>query len=93
MCLAAVGVGYPGSKDQATIAYAACDDKPDLTCYVTIKQGAPGEDLNVAVTAAISHAIRNARLIHTPNNAAEIDAIRKSWSWVGAVPATTPERR
>jgi hypothetical protein len=78
---ATVGVGYPSGKDQAAIAYAACDGKPDLACQVAIKQGAPGDDLNVAVTTAIPHAIRNAWLIHTPGGAAQIDAIRKSWSW------------
>lgn len=76
-----VGVGYPADKDQAAIAYAACDGKPDLTCQVTIKQGAPGDDLNVAVTAAIPHAIRNSWLIHSASGAEQIDAIRKSWSW------------
>ena len=48
---------------------------------VAIKQGAPGDDLNVAVTAAIPHAIRNAWLIHAPGGAEQIDAIRKNWSW------------
>jgi len=76
-----VGVGYPADKDQAAIAYAACDGKPDLTCRVSIKQGGPGDDLNVAVTAAIPHAIRNAWLIHAPGGAEQIDAIRKNWSW------------
>lgn len=76
-----VGIGYPGNKDQAAIAYAACDGKPDLTCRVSIKQGGPGDDLNVAVTAAIPHAIRNAWLIHSPGGAEQIDAIRKNWSW------------
>jgi hypothetical protein len=76
-----VGVGYPADKDQAAIAYAACDGKPDLACQVAIKQGAPGDDLNVAVTAAIPHAIRNSWLIHTPGGAEQIDAIRKNWSW------------
>ena len=79
--LSTVGVGYPGGKDQAAIAYAACDGKPDLACQVAIKQGAPGDDLNVAVTAAIPHAIRNAWLIHAPGGAEQIDAIRKNWSW------------
>ncbi len=78
---ATVGVGYPGGKDQTAIAYAACDGNPDLTCRVTIKQGTPGDDLNVAVTAAIPHAIRNAWLIHAPGGAEQIDAIRKNWSW------------
>ena len=78
---ATVGVGYPGGKDQAAIAYAACDGKPDLTCRVAIKQGAAGDDLNVAVTAAIPHAIRNSWLIHAPGGAEQIDAIRKNWSW------------
>jgi len=50
-----VGVGYPGGKDQAAIAYAACDGKPNLACQVAIQQGAPGDDLNVTVTAAIPH--------------------------------------
>jgi len=76
-----IGVGYPGGKDQAAIAYAACDGKPDLACQVAIKQGAPGDDLDVAVTAAIPHAIRNAWLIHAPGGAEQIDAIRKGWSW------------
>ncbi len=78
---ATVGVGYPSGKDQAAIAYAACDAKPDLACQVSIKQGAPGDDLNVAVTAALPHAIRNAWLIHAPGGAEQIDAIRKGWSW------------
>lgn len=78
---ATVGVGYPTGSDQATIAYAACDGQPDLACQVAIKQGAAGDDLNVAVTAAIPHAIRNAWLIHAPGGAAQIDAIRKSWTW------------
>ncbi len=53
-----VGIGCPGDKDQAAIAYAAyaaCDGKPDLACRVAIQHGAPGDDLNVAVTAAIPH--------------------------------------
>jgi hypothetical protein len=78
---ATVGVGYPGSKDQAAIAYAACDGKPEMTCRVAIKQGAVGDDLNVAVTAAIPHAIRNAWLIHVPGGAEQIDAVRKNWAW------------
>lgn len=78
---ATVGVGYPGGKDQAAIAYAACDGKPDLACQVAIKQGAAGDDLNVAVTAAIPHAIRNAWLIHAPGGAEQIEAIRVNWSW------------
>lgn len=78
---ATVGVGYPGTDDQAAIVYAACDGKPDLACRVAIKQGAAGDDLNVAVTAAIPHAIRNAWLIHAPGGAEQIDAIRKGWSW------------
>jgi len=76
-----VGVGYPADKDQAAIAYAACDGKPDLACQVSIKQGAASDDLNVAVTAAIPHAIRNAWLIHASGGAEQIDAIRKNWSW------------
>jgi len=78
---ATVGVGYPSDKDQAAIAYAACDARPDLACQVSIKQGAPDDDLNVAVTAVIPHAIRNAWLIHAPGGAEQIDAIRKNWSW------------
>ena len=78
---ATVGVGYPSSNDQAAIAYAACDGQPDLACQVAVKQGAAGNDLNIAVTAAIPHAIRNSWLIHAPGGAAQIDAIRKSWAW------------
>lgn len=78
---ATVGVGYPPGSDQAAIAYAACNGQPDLACQVAIKQGAAGDDLNVAVTAAIPHAIRNSWLIHSPGGAAQIDAIRKSWTW------------
>lgn len=79
---ATVGVGYPAGAAQSAIAYAACDGKPDLTCRVAIKQGAPGDDLNVAVTAAIPHAIRNVWLIHTaPGGGEQIDAIRVNWSW------------
>jgi len=78
---ATVGAGYPTGSDQAAIAYAACDGQPDLACQVAIKQGAAGDDLNVAVTAAIPHAIRNAWLIHAPGGAEQIDAIRKNWSW------------
>ena len=48
---------------------------------VAIKQGAAGDDLNVAVTAAIPHAIRNAWLIHAPGGAEQIAALRKNWSW------------
>lgn len=76
-----VGVGYPTGSDQAAIAYAACDGQPDLACQVAIKQGAAGDDFNVAVTAAIPHAIRNSWLIHAPGGAAQIDAIRKNWTW------------
>lgn len=78
---ATVGVGYPPGADQAAIAYAACDGQPDLACQVAVKQGAAGDDLNVAVTAAIPHAIRNSWLIHAPGGAAQIDAIRKNWTW------------
>jgi len=78
---ATVGVGYPTGSDQAAIAYAACDGQPDLACQIAIKQGAAGDDLNVAVTAAIPHAIRNSWLVHAPGGAAQIDAIRKSWTW------------
>jgi len=78
---ATVGVGYPTGSDQAAIAYAACDGRPDLACFVAIKQGAAGADLNVVVTAAIPHAIRNSWLVHAPGGAAQIDAIRKSWTW------------
>lgn len=79
--VATVGVGYPGIADQAAIAYAACDGQPEMTCRVAIKQGTPGADLDVAVTAAIPHAIRNAWLIHSPGGAEQIAALRKNWSW------------
>lgn len=79
--VATVGVGYPDITDRAAIAYAACDGKPDLTCFVAVKQGAVSDDLNVAVTAAIPHAIRNAWLIHSPGGAEQIAALRKNWSW------------
>ena len=78
---ATVGIGYPAGSDQAAIAYAACDGRPDLACQVAIKQGAAGDDLDIAVTAAIPHAIRNSWLIHAPGGAAQIDAIRKNWTW------------
>ena len=78
--VATVGVGYPDITDQA-IAYAACDNQPDLACSVAIKQGAAGDNLNVAVTAAIPHAIRNAWLIHTPGGAEQIAALRQNWAW------------
>lgn len=78
---ATVGVGYPPGSDHAAIAYAACDGQPDLACQVAVKQGAAGADLDVAVTAAIPHAIRNSWLIHSASGAAQIDAIRKSWAW------------
>jgi hypothetical protein len=58
----------------------ACDGKPDLTCQVTIKYGTAGEDLNVAVTAEIPHAIRNVRLIHAPGGTEQIDTICKNRS-------------
>jgi hypothetical protein len=78
---ATVGIGYPAGGDPAAIVYAACDDQPDQSCQVAIKQGAPGADLDVAVTAAIPHAVRNAWLLHAPGGAAQIDAIRLNWSW------------
>jgi hypothetical protein len=78
---ATVGVGYPTGNEQPAIAYAACDGQPDLTCQVAIQQGAAGDDLNVAVTAALPHAIRNAWLIHSASGAEQIDAIRQHWSW------------
>lgn len=78
---ATVGVGYPASPTPIALAYATCAGTPDLACQVAIKQGAPGADLNVAVTAAIPHAIRNAWLIRAPSGAEHIDAIRVQWSW------------
>ncbi len=50
-----VGVSYPGGKELAAIAYTACDGKLDLACQVAIQHRAPGDDLNVAITAAIPH--------------------------------------
>lgn len=78
---ATVGVGYPTGSERAAIAYAACTGGPDMRCRVAIKQGTAGDDLNVAVTAAIPHAIRNAWLIHAPGGAEQIAALRKNWSW------------
>lgn len=88
---ATVGVGYPTGSEQPAIAYAACDGQPDLTCQVAIKQGAPGDNLNVAVTAALPHTIRNAWLIHSASGAEQIDAIRKDWSWVQFQPLLQKE--
>lgn len=78
---ATVGVGYPSSSTPTAIAYAACSGQPDLACQVTIKQGAAGDDLDVAVTAAIPHAIRNSWLIHAPDGVAQFNAIRVNWTW------------
>lgn len=78
---ATVGVGYPNGEDRAAIVYAACNDAPDLACSVAVKQGVAGADLDVAVTAAIPHAIRNAWLIHSASGAEQIAALRKNWSW------------
>jgi hypothetical protein len=86
-----VGVGYPADGDQAAIVYAACAGQPDLACQVAIKQGAPGADLDVAVTAAIPHAIRNAGLLHAPGGAEQIDAIRLNWSWAQFQPLLQKE--
>ncbi len=79
--VATVGVGYPNGEDRAAIAYAACSDEPDLACSVAVKQGAAGVDLDVAVTAALPHAIRNSWLIHSPGGAEQIAALRRNWSW------------
>lgn len=86
-----VGVGYPADGDQAAIVYAACDDQPHQSCQVAIKQGAPGADLDVAVTAAIPHAIRNAGLLQAPGGAEQIDAIRLNWSWAQFQPLLQKE--
>ncbi len=86
-----VGVGYPGTDDQSAIAYAACDGQPDLACRVAIKQGAAGADLDVAVTAAIPHAIRNSWLIHASSGAEQIAALRKDWSWEQFQPLLSKE--
>jgi hypothetical protein len=86
-----VGVGYPADGDQAAVVYAACAGQPDLACQVVIKQGAPGADLDVAVTAAIPHAIRNAGLLEAPGGAEQIDAIRLNWSWAQFQPLLQKE--
>lgn len=78
---ATVGVGYPTGSERAAIAYAACDGGPEISCRVAIKQGEAGDDLDVAVTAAIPHALRNSWLIHAPGGAAQIAALRANWSW------------
>jgi hypothetical protein len=88
---ATVGVGYPAGGDQAAIVYAACDDQPGQSCQVAIKRGAPGANLDVAVTAAIPHAIRNAWLLHAPGGAEQIDAIRLNWSWAQFQPLLQKE--
>lgn len=89
--VATVGVGYPGTTDQSAIAYAACDGQPHLACSVAIKQGAAGADLDVAVTAAIPHALRNSWLIHAPGGAEQIAALRKNWTWEQFQPLLSKE--
>lgn len=78
---AATGIAYPDTDHPTARAAGACTGQSEQACQVLIRQGTPGADLDVAVTAAIPHAIRNAWLVRAPGGAEQFDLIRQNWSW------------
>ena len=95
---ASVGVAYPSlctgtaSPCSSALAYAECSPHGSaLACQVQIAGGEPGADLDVAVTAAIPHAIRQAWLVRAPDGAEQIAAQRHAWSWEQFKPLLTEE--